>query len=138
MLPRGRPLSAADRALVRVAEDALRRGYVRDRHTVGAAVRTRSGTVYTGLNMNGLHSPCAEPVALGAAVTRGDREFETIVAVQRRGGRFPVLSPCGTCRQLFFDYSPRGSMIVRFTGGRVARLTAEECLPGAYHSFDGP
>ena len=136
MIPRGRALGRDDRALVRAAEEALRAGWVEGRHTVAAAVRTRGGAVYLGLNLNGTHSPCAEPIALGAAVTRGDRAFETMVAVQRRGDRYPVLSPCGNCRQLLYDYAPRARVIVRFRDGRVARLTIEESLPAPFGSFD--
>jgi cytidine deaminase len=123
-------------ALVRAAKRALERGFDRERHTVAAAVRTRSGMVYLGLNLNGIHTPCAEPVAMGAAVTRGDREMEVMVAVKRKGKRYRVLSPCGTCRQLLFDYSPNASVIVRFRNGRVARLTVGESLPAAYATFD--
>ena len=136
-MPRGgRSLSAADRALVRAARELLRRRYVAKRHTVASAVRTRSGSVYVGLNLNGIHAPCAEPVALGAAVTAGDRAFETMVAVQRWGEDYRVLSPCGNCRQLLYDYAPDASVIVRFRGGRVARLSVREGLPGAYASFE--
>ena len=131
----GRPLGAEDRALVRAAQMTLQEGYDRHRHTVGAAVRTRSGAIYRGLNLNGIHTPCAEPVALGAAITAGDREIESMVAVCRRGRSYPVLSPCGTCRQMLFDYAPRASVIVRLPGGRVARLTVAESLPGAFESF---
>lgn len=136
MAVQGRPLKPRDRALVKAAEEALRRGFDRDRHTVAAAARTRSGAVYLGLNLNGIHTPCAEPVAIGAAVTRGDRDVELMVAVQRRGNRYRVLSPCGTCRQLLLDYSPNASVIVRFRNGRVALLSAEESLPAAFATFD--
>jgi cytidine deaminase len=136
MAVRGRPLGPKDRALVRAAERTLRRGYDRDRHTVAAAVRTRSGAVYVGLNLNGIHTPCAEPVALGAAVTHGDRDVELMVAVYKDGARYGVLSPCGTCRQLLLDYAPHGSVIVRFPSGRVARLSADESLPAAYRTFE--
>jgi len=122
---------------VRAATDALRVGFRRNRHTVAAAVRTRSGAVYVGLNLEGIHTPCAEPVAIGAAMTRGDREVESMVAVvQWRAGRFRVLSPCGTCRQLLYDYAPAATVIVRFQGGRVARLSVAESLPAAYATFD--
>lgn len=138
-MPRGgRPLTAADRSLVQAAEELLRRRYVAKRHTVASAVRTRSGSVYVGVNLNGIHSPCAEPVALGAAVTAGDRAFETMVAVQRRGTepRYRVLSPCGNCRQLLYDYAPDASILVSFRGGRLARLSVTEGLPGAYATFE--
>ncbi|HYA70827.1 MAG TPA: cytidine deaminase [Thermoplasmata archaeon] len=131
----GRALNDSDRELIRVAQDALRRGYDRQHHGVAAAVRTRSGAVFVGLNLDGIHTPCAEPVALGAAITAGDREIESMVAVCRRGNRYPVLSPCGTCRQMLFDYAPKASVIVRFEGGRVARLQVAESLPGAFSTF---
>jgi cytidine deaminase len=131
----GRALRAEDRALIEAAREPLRQGPDLRRHGVAAAVRTRSGTIYRGLCIEGIHGPCAEPVALGAAVTAGDRQFVSMVAVHRRGNAYPVLSPCGNCRQLLFDYAPRASVIVRFADGRVARLQAAESLPGAFSTF---
>ena len=125
----GRPLNGKDRALIRAAEDALRRGFDAKHHDGAAAVRTRSGAVYLGFDIIGLHTPCAEPVAFGAAGTAGDRVIECMVAVCRLGRRIVVLSPCGSCRQMLFEYAPKASAIVRFASGRVARLTASECLP---------
>jgi len=135
MAPVGHSLNAEDRALIAAARDALRRGYDRRKHTVAAAVRTRSGTTYVGLNLDGIHTPCAEPVALGAALTAGDREIVSMVAVCRRGRNYPVLSPCGNCRQMLLDYAPRSTVLVAFEDGRVARLSAAESLPGAFRSF---
>ena len=131
----GRPLSVEDRALVRAAQEALRRGFEQHRHTVGAAVRTRSGAIFLGVSVEGIHGPCAEPVALGAAMTSGEREIDSMVAVARRGRSYPVLSPCGNCRQLLFDYAPRATVIARFPNGRVARLKVTESLPGAFSTF---
>lgn len=131
----GRPLDARDRELIRAAQSALRRGYDRKHHGVAAAVRTRSGAIFLGLNLDGIHTPCAEPVAVGAAMTAGDREIESMVAVCRRGSQYPVLSPCGTCRQLLYDYAPKATVLVRFSNGRVARLTASEYLPGPFSTF---
>lgn len=130
------PLRPEDRDLVRAAQQTLRRGFDKERHGVAAAIRTRSGKIYTGLNLDGIHTPCAEPVAIGAAMTAGDRDIESMVAVCRRGTRYPVLSPCGTCRQLLLDYAPRATVIVRFSNGRIGRLTAAESLPGAFRTFD--
>jgi len=127
----GRTLRSEDRALIAAAQETLRRGYDRRHHTVGAAVRTRSGAIYRGLNIEGIHTPCAEPVALGAALTAGDREIETMVAVCRWGREYPVLSPCGNCRQMLFGYAPNAFVLVRLANGRLVRLTAAESLPGA-------
>ena len=131
----GHPLRAEDRALIEAARDVLRRGYDRERHTVGAAVRTRSGAIYVGLDLEGIHTPCAEPVALGAAMTAGDREVVSMVAVCRRGKEYPVLSPCGNCRQMLHDYAPKASVIVRFGDGRVARLSVAKSLPAEFRAF---
>ena len=130
----GRALNRQDRALIRAAQEALRRGFKAKHHGVAAAVRTRSGAVFVGLNLEGIHTPCAEPVALGAAMTARDRDIESMVAVCRRGTKYPVLSPCGNCRQMLFDYAPKATVIVRFANGHLARLTASESLPGAFSS----
>jgi len=132
----GRILRREDHALIEAARETLRRGYDRRHHTVGAAVRTRSGAIYRGLNIEGIHAPCAEPIALGAALTAGDREIETMVAVCRRGKEYPVLSPCGNCRQMLFDYAPNAFVLVRVANTRVVRLRASESLPGAPWAFE--
>ena len=133
----GRELRRQDRELIESARGALRRRFRADRHTVAAAVRTKSGRVYLGLDIEGIHGPCAEPVAMGAALTDGDSELETIVAVSNGDPTYPVLSPCGNCRQLILDYAPKAEVIVSFPGGRLARLTAEESLPGYFRTFGG-
>ena len=134
----GRPLRVKDHQLIEEARGALRRGFAPVRHTVAAAVRTRSGKVYLGLSVEGIHGPCAEPVALGAALTAGDPEIESMVAVSGPSRPYAVLSPCGTCRQLLMDYAPKAFALVKLRSGRVVRLTAEECLPGGYRTFGGP
>jgi len=131
----GRPLRAKDLKLIEAARDVLRRGSRDDRHSVAAAVRTRSGHIYLGRCVEGIHGPCAEPVAIGAAITAGDSLIESMVAVTGSGRTYPVLSPCGNCRQLLLDYAPKAEVLVRFPNGRVARLTAEESLPAAFRTF---
>lgn len=44
---------------------------VEQNHTVGAAVRCKSGNVYAGVNVYSLHGACAEQVAIGTAITQG-------------------------------------------------------------------
>jgi cytidine deaminase len=132
----GRALTAKDLALIRAAREALRKGFDAKHHSVGAAVRTSSGAIFFGLNLEGIHTPCAEPVAIGAAVTAGDCEIVSMVAVTGRGRSYPVLSPCGTCRQLLLDYAPKASVILRFSNGRVASVSVAESLPGAFRTFD--
>ena len=130
-------LDARDRELIRLARGVLRRRYRAGRHTVAAAVLGPSGRVYTGVNVEACgYGPCAEPIAIGAAFTNGETGIARIVAVKKRGGGYPVLSPCGNCRQLVVDYSPDALVILR-DRGRTVRARAKDLLPGAYLSnFD--
>ena len=132
----GRSLTRMDERLVEAARKALAEAFVEGRQTVGAAVRGRSGKIHVGTNLNGIHSPCAEAVALGAAALAQDLPAQEMVAVCRREGHYPVLSPCGNCRQLLYDHSPRAQVIVRFPGGPVRRLLVTEALPAPCDSFD--
>jgi cytidine deaminase len=131
------PLDADDEALVQAARDTLRRSYAPPRHKVAAAVRGGSGRVFVGVNVEACgYGPCAEPIAIGAAVTAGERSVVAVVAVHREGNEWPVLSPCGNCRQLVFDYWPDATVIFRLAG-RTVKAKARELLPGAYESdFD--
>jgi cytidine deaminase len=103
-------LPTADRALVDVALAVLDARAQPGRHEVAAALRTRSGAVYTGLHVEssiGRASICAEGVAIGVAAVAGDTEIDTIVAVLRtEDGGWRVVTPCGLCRELIGDYAP--------------------------------
>ena len=79
-------LSDQDKALIEAARAAIRKRYRNDWQEVGAAMRTRSGQMLTGVNLDaylGRMAVCAEAVALGRAVTEsGEAGIETIVAVR--------------------------------------------------------
>ena len=80
-------LSERDRELIAAASEAIKRRYRYDWQEVGAALRTRDGRIYTGVNLDaylGRMAVCAEGVALGRAVTDvGETGIETIVAVRQ-------------------------------------------------------
>ena len=69
---------------------------------VGSALLAASGKIYRGANVEnssfGL-TICAERIALGAAITAGEREFLAI-AVVTPGGHHP----CGACRQMLAEF----------------------------------
>lgn len=71
---------------------------------VGAALRTRDGKVYRGCNVEnstyGL-TVCAERVALLSAIAAGERRFDAIAVVTQSE---EPSSPCGSCRQLLWEY----------------------------------
>jgi len=125
-------LTEDDRALISAAVETLRRTYTPSKHSVAAAVRCAGGDVYTGINLNGTaFGPCAEPVAIGAALTAGQADIAAIVAVCKREEEYQVLSPCGNCRQLMLDYAP-DAMVILAVGGRPVKARARELLPGPY------
>ncbi len=75
---------------------------------------------------------CAEAVAIGAAASNSEREFDCIVAVTMGGGKDPrILSPCGTCRELISFYGPDTSVIF-VENGDVRKCKAMDLLPGPY------
>jgi cytidine deaminase len=133
-------LSAADRELIVAARAAIKRSYRDDWQEVGAALRTRSGKIFTGVNLDaylGRMAVCAEAVALGRAVVDlGDAGIDTIVAVRHpppedKDRTIAVVSPCGACRELIFDYDPKARVIVP-NGRSPAAVPIAELLPNKY------
>jgi cytidine deaminase len=109
-------LSKQDQELIAAATEAIKRRYRNDWQEVGAAFRTRDGRIYTGVNLDaylGRMAVCAEAVALGRAITEsGETGIDTIVAVRHPEPTEPdqtitVVSPCGSCRELIWDYDPQ-------------------------------
>jgi len=124
----------ADFALVEQAKNAITAVYRADNvyHTVGAALRCKNGRVYTGVNCDGIHGACAEFVAMGAAITAGEREFDLIVAVTGRHNGDRILPPCGNCRQMLYEYCPDIGVLIH-DGRELLRLPILTLLPYPYH-----
>jgi cytidine deaminase len=124
------------RMLIDAASEVLRKNYHPVRHSVGAAVLCASGRIYTGVNVESSgYGVCAEPVALGAALTNGERDVLAVVAVSRREGGYMILSPCGNCRQMLLDYAPEADVVYMGAEGPAA-AKARDLLPGAYIAPD--
>ena len=103
---------------------------------VGAALLTRSGTVYLGCNIeNASYGPtnCAERTAFFKAVSEGEREFEAIAIVGGPGeGRTgEMCAPCGVCRQVMKEFCDPKTfrIILENGGGKVRTFLLEELLP---------
>jgi cytidine deaminase len=71
---------------------------------VGAALRAKSGQIYTGCNVEnatyGL-TVCAERVAIFKAISEGERGFDAIAVVTDTEQLTP---PCGACRQIIWEF----------------------------------
>ena len=103
---------------------------------VGAALLTRSGTVYLGCTIeNASYGPtnCAERTAFFKAVSEGEREFEAIAIVGGPGeGRTgEMCAPCGVCRQVMMEFCDPKTfrIILENGGGKVRTFLLEELLP---------
>ena len=133
-------LGKAEKDLIAAAQAAIRERYRDDWQEVGAALRTRSGKIFTGVNLDaylGRMAVCAEAVALGRAVVDvGDDGIEMIVAVRHpppadKDQTIAVVSPCGACRELIFDYDRKARVIVP-SGKSAAVVPIADLLPNKY------
>lgn len=98
-------LNPDDQTLVQEAHALIARRFKQDHHHIAAALRTRSGQVFSAVHLEatvGRIAVCAEAVAIGMAAAAGDTDIDTIVAVDRHGH---IVPPCGMCRELISDYS---------------------------------
>ena len=126
-------ITEQDHELIRVALECLERNFDDGvyNHTVGCGLRCGSGKVYTGVNCDGIHGSCAEYITMGIAISAGEREFDTIVAVHEKAVN-GVLSPCGNCRQMLFEYCPDIRVIVNDDSGKLVKVSARDLLPFAW------
>ena len=122
-----------------MATEAIRKGYRKNWHSVGAALRTADGEVFTSIHIDatvGRIAVCAEPIALANAIMAGKKKYDTIVAVKHPNpekGRvnFEVASPCGMCREIITDYDPETKVIV-MADGQLKKLLMMDLLPYKY------
>ena len=121
------------RKLIAAAKVAQRNAYAPySKFRVGAALLTKSGKVYTGVNVENASyglTTCAERVALTKAVSEGHRKFHAIAVVAPSN----ALSPCGACRQVLAEF---GEMVVVCADSRnLSRFRLyllSELLPHAF------
>lgn len=123
---------AEKQSLIDLANEARRRAYVPYSHyPVGAALRTKSGKLYTGVNVENAAYPqtmCAERVAIFKAVSEGETEFEVISVVTKNGG-----SPCGGCRQVLAEFGLDTIVLMANEDGKLVKeMTVSELLPEAF------
>ena len=119
-------------SLIELANAARVHAYVPySRYPVGAALRTKTGKIYTGINVENAAYPqtmCAERVAIFKAVSEGEKEFEAIVVVTENGG-----SPCGGCRQVMAEFGLDTIVLLADAEGRLVKeTTVKELLPEAF------
>jgi cytidine deaminase len=114
--------------LVERARAAAKHAYAPySNYLVGAAVRTRDGRVFEGVNVENAVYPlgvCAECTAIVRAVAEGYRpgDFEAIGI---------TAAPCGGCRQWLFEFRFDEVSYLR-EDGSIATSTPAALLPDTW------
>jgi cytidine deaminase len=124
------------RTMIDLAKEARCRAYAPySNYQVGAALRARSGRIYTACNVENAAYPtsmCAERVAIFKAVSEGEKDFEVLVLVTSNGGM-----PCGGCRQVMAEFGLDMLVLVADGNGKlVLETTVGGLLPGAFSPKD--
>ena len=119
-------------SLIDLANAARQRAYAPySNYPVGASLRTKSGRIFTGVNIENAaypHTMCAERVAIFKAVSEGEKEFEIISVVTDNGG-----SPCGGCRQVLAEFGLDTIVLMADGSGKLIKeTTVKELLPEAF------
>ncbi len=116
--------------LLAAAEAARKVAYAPySKFTVGAAVRTKSGKIFSGCNVENVSfglTICAERSAVAAAISAGERDFVVIGVVAN--SKTPAL-PCGACRQVLAEFNPAMKVVAATPGGMSQEFELAELLP---------
>ena len=102
---------------------------------VGAAVRSGSGQIYTGCNIENASyglTNCAERTAIFKAISAGENELVAMAIVADTPG--PV-SPCGACRQVMAEFGIRQITLLNVKGDQRT-VTLDELLPYSFAKDD--
>ncbi|MEG0596854.1 MAG: cytidine deaminase [Oscillospiraceae bacterium] len=125
-----------DRALVDKAFSMLQFSYMPySKFPVGAAILCKDGSVFTGCNVENAaygSTICAERTAILKAVSEGHRDDWVKIAIAGRGADY--CWPCGSCRQMLYEFAPDLTVLVARGDGDFVSLPLSELLP---HGF-GP
>ncbi len=126
---------SSKKKLVAQAMQARERAYAPySNYKVGAALLGKSGTVYTGCNVENAVYPmtiCAERTAVVKAVSEDERKFVAIAVVTENGG-----SPCGSCRQTLHEFGADILVLIADVAGARRETTVGELLPGSFSAAD--
>lgn len=98
---------------------------------VGAALQTKTGEVFTGVNVENSSyggTICAERTACVKAVSEGFREFEAMAVMTSEGPGYP----CGICRQFLYEFAPDLKIITGIDADHLEVRTLRELMPEGF------
>ena len=131
-----RDLALGWQTLLVAAEAARERAYAPySQFVVGAAVRTETGRIYEGCNVENASyglTVCAERVAIWNALAHGDERIVALALVTEAGD-----APCGACRQVMAEFGDEDlSVLVANAQGRCWFTALRELLPYSFTRSD--
>ena len=101
---------------------------------VGAALRTVTGQVFSGCNVENAAYPegtCAEAGAIAAMVAAGETRIAEVAVIADCPEPVP---PCGGCRQKLAEFADADVAVTLWTlDDRSKTVTVGELLPGAFN-----
>ncbi|HEY1482999.1 MAG TPA: cytidine deaminase [Candidatus Acidoferrum sp.] len=117
-------------ALIAAAKKARENAHAKfSNFLVGAALRTKSGKIYGGCNVEnatyGL-TICAERVAIFKAISEGERQFDAIAVATDTDALTP---PCGACRQLIWEFCGDVPVILSNLAGKTETIRMSVLFP---------
>lgn len=101
--------------------------------SVGAAILTSSGEVFTGCNVENASfgaTICAERCAIIKAISEGYTSFEKIAIVSSEND---LTYPCGICRQFLSEFMEEGYVILEDKEGNIMEHSLAELLPFSFN-----
>ena len=103
------------------------------RFKVGAALRSTTGTVHVGCNVENVAYPegtCAEAGAIAAMIAAGDTRIAEIAVIADSPEPVP---PCGGCRQKIAEFAdPDVRVTLYTTDGKSFATSVRDILPGVF------
>ena len=117
------------RELFQQAEAVMQYAYAPySNYRVGAAVLTKDGKMFTGVNVENSSlgaTICAERTAFVKAISEGERDFEAIAVCCNDGTAWP----CGICRQFMLEFGEDLTVIAGPDEENLAVTTLKELRP---------
>jgi len=122
-----------NRELYKKAVESMQYSYAPfSKFNVGAALLTKSGEVFTGVNVENSSfgaTVCAERTAMCKAISEGFRDFKAI-AIASSGGE---AWPCGICRQFMNEFVGEDFRIITGKDEESLRVfTMKELMPEGF------